>query len=177
MIHPAQIHERLNIPTIYQRLFLDSRELDSAETVAELALCGGDTIGLLEVKVDDGEVDLSLLDDTIDEKQRTKARKTKKSREEGFGGTGLFGFDLERQEGDIEMVDAITNGNGKKSSPLAVEERKANGAKMELGISSSGSDALIADADEPDAVPCPVCTFEQNYLNDDCEVCGSSMSL
>lgn len=119
------------------------------------------------------------MDDTIDETQRTKSRKTKKAREEGFGGTGLFGFDLARVEDDVEMIDeavaaaAVTTTNGKAST----EEDEGAGTRMESRISSSRSDTLIADADPPDSVACPTCTFEQNYLNDDCECCGNSMSV
>lgn len=77
----------------------------------------------------------------------------------------------------IDDAVAAATTNGKVAAEEMEVEVEGEGTNTEPRISSSGSDTLIADADPPDSVPCPTCTFEQNYLNDDCECCGNSMSV
>lgn len=47
----------MDIATIYQRLFLDGRELENDETVESLGICVGSNVELFEVK------DLMNIDD------------------------------------------------------------------------------------------------------------------
>lgn len=97
-----QISDSFGIPTIYQRLFIDGRELNNDETVEVLGLCRGALLELFEVQVDEN-ISLDQLDDAIDPSVRPK--RGKKSREEGFDNTGLFGW--ESREKDPQMdVDA-----------------------------------------------------------------------
>lgn len=140
--------------------------------MSELGLCGGDIIELLEVTVDEA-VDFSLLDDTIDEKSLAKS-KGKKVRREGFGNTGLLGFDR-FNDGKMEVEAKIEE---EVEVEVEVEEEKTGEEEARNGSSGSSTevqDGMDVDASSGVIVACKSCTFEQSALNDECQICGENM--
>jgi hypothetical protein len=80
---PKQLQDKLQIPTIYQRLYLKGEELeDSSATVENLAILANDVLALREET--EGNA-------TGSDTDTTHAKKKRKQEERGFGGTLLGG--------------------------------------------------------------------------------------
>lgn len=173
----AQIDQLLSIPTIYQRLFYRTRELtDSSESVIALDLLGGDFLELLEVKMDDEAVELSKLDDSIDEAERDRNRKggKKGGREEGFGGTGLLGFERSAESTTVSVSsNAVASGSGTRNgSANTIDDGPARGGREDEGeLMMAG----VMEIDGELSQACSQCTFLQSAENDACEVCGAEL--
>ncbi|GAA6037198.1 hypothetical protein JCM8097_008783 [Rhodosporidiobolus ruineniae] len=152
-----KIEQRTKIPVITQRLFYNLQELqDASVSVAELGLGNIDTLEVFGV--DTNEVDLSKLEDA-------KPSSRKRGRSEGFGGTGLLGWEdfvegaAESGEGEMEVDEApppSTNGH-------------SNGG-------SSSSSVTMAAPTSDDGVPCPTCTFLNAAGMQNCEVCEKPLA-
>ncbi|KAL8293185.1 hypothetical protein RQP46_000879 [Phenoliferia psychrophenolica] len=150
-----RIQEILDIPTIYQRLWYNNQELESDDTVEALGLHNGAVIEVLEVKVDD-DVDLGQLDDSV-----PNANRKRKNREEGFGGTGLFGWEKEADVADKMDVE--------EAAPVA------SGSKIggRRGAKAGGATTASAKpAPKPSNWHCSHCTFSQEGDGEECELCG-----
>lgn len=183
-----QINDVLDIPTIYQRLWYNNRELESSDTVEELGLYNGATIEVLEVSVDD-DIDLGKLDDAVPDADRKR-----KNRGEGFGGTGLTGWDSPRAgpdgdasgsgDGDAMDVDQtpVASGSGAKSaSPTSGSGgggRPRRAAKADAGAKPAQAlkGAKPVSKESGNTRSCHSCTYEQEGDGDDCEMCGLPVS-
>ncbi|GAA5946290.1 hypothetical protein JCM3775_002682 [Rhodotorula graminis] len=189
-----KIEEETQIPFAAQRLFFKHAELDEASaSVDDLGLAAGDT---LEVFAVDTNVDLDQLDDDPDSGATNKKRR-KRKREEGFGGTGLFGFELALEgvdEADAEAIrravaeDAAEQGEGEgegdgndlgagadaESSMCNGRAPGANGRASVSGRRSSSSSAAVKMDDER-AVKCPRCTFDNAAGLAVCELCDAPL--
>lgn len=100
---PAQVNEELDIPPVYQTLFLNGHELaDGSATVAEIGLLLNDTLDLRQDQETDQTSD-------IEEVQKPRANEI-----EGFGGTLLCGFTTGTEGSDAdEVVPSLEGVNGK----------------------------------------------------------------
>lgn len=168
---PGQVEEETKIPFISQRLFYRFEELlDADRSVSDLGLMDGDTLEVFEVQIDDD--DLDKLEDV-----RPRGSK-KRSREEGFGGTGLLGFGIEDDDGD-----AVAQTDSAEGAPAGVNDSTTSSAAS----SSSGKKRKMSSPPprveqeddismEDDRISCPTCTFLNHAALDDCEVCGNPMA-
>lgn len=181
----VQIAEATNIATICQRLFFNSEELtENDRTVESIGLFNGAMIDLLELE----EADMDKLDDTIDDHV---GRKGKRTHDEGFGGTGLFGWDLEAADAgeglDDDLLSSLTdaeliaNGIDPKS-----KRRKIDHSSVAIKPSINGDDvieendqkAATVDAEAKIAeINCPTCTSLNDPVSQECDVCGMDMGL
>ncbi|GAA5885332.1 hypothetical protein JCM6882_009573 [Rhodosporidiobolus microsporus] len=159
-----KIEESTKIPVIAQRLFLHFQELqDSSISVAELGLKTGDTLEVFGVDTDN--VDLTKLED------EAPKRKGKRGRSEGFGGTGLLGWE-----------DFVGEGGGERSqNGIEVEENGANGSTNGSNggahASSSSSTTMAAMMEDEDGrITCQTCTFSNAPGMTTCEMCESSLA-
>lgn len=118
-------------------------------------------VELFEMKMSDDEVDLSKLDDGIERKER---RNGKKGREEGFGGTGLFGYE--------EMNGGGCGAEGTSEMEMGFELRRDGGKESSSG---TGTGTEMIEEEMDDHVNCPQCTFAQSLSNEACEVCDSAL--
>lgn len=160
----------MSIPTIYQRLFYNGRELESQETVVELGLCGGEYLELLEMKMDDEDVELSKLDDSIDEVERERNRKGgRKGRVEGFGGTGLMGFTYSTATTAAAVSSAATSA-AVSEGDVEMKDPRRSAENGNAEASGSGSSR------NQDEISCPRCTVIQSVYNKVCEVCDNSLA-
>merc|ERR1711939_550623 len=82
----SRIAANLRIPELRQRLWHKRSELSNDQSVEGLGIMAGDTIEVLNVDTDEL---------TLDQDDSGPPRKTRRrgGRAEGFGGTGLPGFD------------------------------------------------------------------------------------
>lgn len=146
----VQISTRLDIATIYQRLFFEGREIENDETVETLGICAGAILELFEMEVDEN-VDLGDLDDAV----VVPSKRGKRVREEGFGGTGLFGWESQEKDKVVQEKMAFVG----VEVPVP-SESKSNGSKSKRAKA------------EPDMelVSCASCTFEQ-IPQELCELC------
>jgi hypothetical protein len=184
-----QINDVLDIPTIYQRLWYNNRELESSDTVEELGLYNGATIEVLEVSVDD-DIDLGKLDDAVPDADRKR-----KNRGEGFGGTGLTGWDSPRAgtngdasgSGDDAAMDVdqtpVASGSGAKSASPTSGSGGGGGRPGRAAKAGAGAKAAQApkgakpvSQESGKKRSCPSCTFDQEGDGNDCELCGLPMS-
>ncbi|GAA5905072.1 uncharacterized protein JCM6883_004957 [Sporobolomyces salmoneus] len=167
-----RIEEATNIPIISQRIFYNLQELEGTQSVQELGLIGDDTIEVYEVTFDE-ELDLSNLKDVdasqLDRGGSDKKGGKKRAREEGFGGTGLTGWDREE--------DASGNGSGGAGTPPEDEASGSSRAgKRSRSSSQAVSNAMQIDQDDADTtLPCPGCTYLNNGALLECELCGTSL--
>lgn len=87
------------IPILYAKLFFNEQELESDQTMAGINILPGDRLEVYRMPIDDQDIDLTKLDDTIDQNTRSRAKKSKPAaREEGFQKTGLTGWDTPGSE-------------------------------------------------------------------------------
>ncbi|KDE06977.1 hypothetical protein MVLG_02715 [Microbotryum lychnidis-dioicae p1A1 Lamole] len=183
------IDHKLSIPTICQRLFFKGEELDdSSATVEKLGILPDMVLELFEVK--EGALGLSKLEDVGDEIRSTgKAR-----REEGFGGTGLSGW--EHVGGAENMV--VDEANAVEEVPTGIEASRKRKIEDAVGSSSSASSAAevavpiasrkkgrqviietVKEEEEKaetmlmseEGVTCPQCTFHNASGMTQCEMC------
>ena len=116
----VQVYEELDIPPVYQTLFLNGRELaDGSATVAEIGLLLDDTLDLQQ----DQETD-----------QTSDMEETQKPREnevEGFGGTLLGGFTTGTEGSDADdLAPSLGGMDGKGSEhPPSSSPAHSAGAK------------------------------------------------
>ncbi|SCZ96639.1 BZ3500_MvSof-1268-A1-R1_Chr4-4g07505 [Microbotryum saponariae] len=183
------IDHKLSIPTICQRLFFKGEELDdSSATVEKLGMLPDMVLELFEVK--EGALGLSKLEDVGDEiRSKGKAR-----REEGFGGTGLSGW--EHAGGAEKMV--VDEASVVEEVPTGIEASRKRKAEDAVASSSSASPAaevavpiasrkkgrqvIIETVEEEEekaetmlmseeGVTCPQCTFHNASGMTQCEMC------
>ncbi|KAI5474385.1 ubiquitin carboxyl-terminal hydrolase 48 [Pseudohyphozyma bogoriensis] len=128
----VKIDAERSIPTIYQRLFLDGRELDNEQTVEALEIGTGSIIELYEVEIDDN----AKIDDSGPGKSRKRAR------EEGFNNTGLFGWET----------------TGRASMEVDGEEAAASGSGEASGSGANGRMETPLVDEDFGGVACPQCT-------------------
>ncbi|BGP37863.1 hypothetical protein JCM10449v2_001789 [Rhodotorula kratochvilovae] len=172
-----KIADETNIPVGAQRLFFKQRELDEASaSVDALGIASGDTIEVYGVETD---VDLAQLDDSVD---LGKERRGKRKREEGFGGTGLLGFEMDLEgvdEADKEAIRRAVAEEEEEDDDAPVANGKSNGHTNGNGAATalgSGSRSSASDEGGMDAeVPCPSCTFLNASVMLECEICGSTL--
>ena len=195
----SQIQDETNIPFAAQRLFYKHAELDEASaSVDDLGLAAGDT---LEVFAVDTNVDVDQLDDDPDSGRAgpngagAGGKRSRRRREEGFGGTGLFGFEMALEGVDEADKEAIRSalaenagddegdadaGAGAGSSTAADGRAQgvgANGrASASGGRSSSSAAAAAVETDEDAVVKCAACTFDNFVGLSSCEICGTELS-
>ncbi|GAA6061840.1 hypothetical protein JCM10212_000757 [Sporobolomyces blumeae] len=194
----VKIQEATRIPIMTQRLFYLGHELDRADaTAASVGLLGDATLEVYEVKVD-----LSTLDDVevlsgqgravengcgLDGDRSTRSKK--RARVEGFGGTGLFGYDRDdwverggrggengdsdekgetRSEGDEVVMEGIegdaavlaTLSNGRRRSA------RTGGAFLRKSLDDGSDD--VHDHDDP---PGPATKTTTGACDDDpCQI-------
>ncbi|SCV68974.1 BQ2448_1994 [Microbotryum intermedium] len=173
------IYNKLSIPTICQRLFFKGQELDdSSATVEKLGVLPDMVLELFEVK--EGALGLSKLEDVGDEVDR----KGKRRREEGFGGTGLFGWE---NVGAENLEDGADAGEDPPSIDVPrkrkIEETASSSSAIASGSSrKKGRPVIIEDAEEEEeeivallksdeGVACPQCTFRNASGMTQCEMC------
>ncbi|GJN88609.1 hypothetical protein Rhopal_001575-T1 [Rhodotorula paludigena] len=167
----AKIEEVVKIPIGAQRLFFRSEELDDASvSVEELGLASGDRIEVFGVDV---HVDLDQLDDSVDVGK--PKRGGKRAREEGFGGTGLFGFELE--DVSAENVEAIKRAMaGDSDDEIAIVNGPASSSAGSSKKRRTSGSAPANAMDEEDKVACPHCTFINAEGMNVCEICEQPLS-
>ncbi|GAA5957689.1 hypothetical protein JCM3765_001482 [Sporobolomyces pararoseus] len=173
-----KIEGATGIPIIAQRIFYKLQELEGSQTVQELGLIGDDTIEVYEVKFD-ADMDLDDLEDvdpnSVDRGgngANGKKGGKKRAREEGFGGTGLTGWD--RDQGQDE------DGNGSGGTP-GEDSASSRGGKRSRSTSKSQavagpSSAMQIDVDVDTQIPCPSCTFLNDPALLECEICQNSLT-
>ncbi|GAA5968088.1 hypothetical protein JCM11641_003725 [Rhodosporidiobolus odoratus] len=154
-----KVEEVTNIPIIAQRLFFKLQELEDASiSVAELGLARDD---ILEVfGVDQDSIDISKLRDVVPSSRK------KRSRVEGFGGTGLSGFD----DGDFALDDLKpmeVDGAGPSSNGV--------GSSRSGTVKAPSSSSSTLAADDEGSVSCAVCTFLNAAGMTSCEMCGTEL--
>ncbi|GAA5871715.1 hypothetical protein JCM3774_003027 [Rhodotorula dairenensis] len=170
-----KVEEETKIPFISQRLFYQFEELLEADvSVADLGLMDGDTLEVFEVQVD--EDDLGKLDEA-----RPRGSK-KRSREEGFGGTGLLGFGVDDEDEGNPAGQANSTGD----VPPGANDSAASSASASASLSSTGkkrktSSTVVLEHDSDvsmgdDRVPCGKCTFLNHPALENCEVCNTSLT-
>ncbi|GAA5896255.1 hypothetical protein JCM8208_001826 [Rhodotorula glutinis] len=189
-----KIQEETSIPFAAQRLFYKHVELDEASaSVDDLGIAAGDT---LEVFAVDTNVDVDQLDDDPDSGRTgagAKGKRSKRKREEGFGGTGLFGFELALEgvdEADAEAIRRAVAENADEGegdvgigAGAGAESSTANGRAQgaDGGASSGGSRSAAASAavkmDEDGIVKCPACTFDNVIGMSSCEICSTELRV
>ncbi|GAA5896486.1 hypothetical protein JCM5296_000680 [Sporobolomyces johnsonii] len=151
-----KIEAATEIPIIAQRLFFNFQELDGSQTVEELGLIGDSTIEVYGIKFDD--VDIGQLDDSVDDSVRSSSRKKgKRAREEGFGGTGLLGYELTPSDSD-------------RGNSMDVDARDGS---ADAGPGTSNGQFAVEDDDQ---IPCPGCTFLNSSALMQCEVCETPLA-
>jgi len=139
------VYEELDIPPVYQTLFLNGDELaDSSATVAEIGLLLNDTLDLRQDQETDQMSD-------IEDLQKPRANEV-----EGFGGTLLGGFTTGTEGSDADELapslgESGTNGKGAENPP-------------------SSSPVNCADAKA-----CPACTFHNSSQDKSCQICSNPL--
>ncbi|GAA5948419.1 hypothetical protein JCM21900_002704 [Sporobolomyces salmonicolor] len=152
-----KIEAATEIPIIAQRIFFNFQELDGSQTVEELGLIGDSTLEVYEVKFDEN-VDIGKLDDSIDDSMRSHPRKKgKRAREEGFGGTGLLGYELTPSDSD-------------RGNSMDVDARDGS---ADAGPGTSNDHFAV---DDDGQIPCPGCTFLNSSALMQCEMCETPLA-
>ncbi|BGP05993.1 hypothetical protein JCM10049v2_001812 [Rhodotorula toruloides] len=164
-----RIEIELKYPIVTQRLFFKAQELgDASATVEELGILNGDTIEVYAVGMD-GDYDPSAFED------KPSKRKGKRAREEGFTGTGLFGFE-EEDGGDDDGSRSGADGSseGAEGGEVASNgrEKRSKKAASSTPVATNGD---LEDIDMDDTIPCPSCTFLNNAALSSCEMCDSDL--
>jgi hypothetical protein len=116
----VQIYEELDIPPVYQTLFLNGHELvDCSATVAEIGLLLDDTLDLRQDQETDQTSDME------------EAQKPRANEVEGFGGTLLGGFTTGTEGSDADDLDPSLGGMDGKGSehPPSSSPAHSAGAK------------------------------------------------
>ncbi|BGP54011.1 hypothetical protein JCM8202v2_001583 [Rhodotorula sphaerocarpa] len=158
-----KIEEEAKIPIIAQRLFYNFAELREASArVVDLGLMAGDTVEVYNVQIN--EDDLAKLDDA------PRRGRRKRSREEGFGGTGLLGL-AESQEGDPQV-----NGGSGPSVEEALDVEPGPSKPVKRGKVETSTEENVASENDVDmasetGIPCPQCTFLNHADLAVCEIC------
>ena len=94
------------IPALYARLFFNEQELESGQTMASINILPGDRLEVYREPIDDQNLDLTKLDDSIDKNTRSRGKKAKPAtREEGFQKTGLTGWDTPGSETEGHVTE------------------------------------------------------------------------
>jgi ubiquitin carboxyl-terminal hydrolase 48 len=169
-----QIEVATGIAIISQRVFFNMQELEGSQTVQELGLVGDDTIEVFEVVMDE-DLDFNDLQDVdpdqVDRRGNLKrgAGGKKRAREEGFGGTGLTGWDRGQDE----------EGGGDGSGAGTPAEDEASGSsrgdKRSRSNSQAVSTAMQVDAAKERQISCPGCTFLNDPFLVECEICQTPL--
>jgi len=135
------VYEELDIPPVFQTLFLNGHELaDGSATVTEIGLLLNDTFDLRQ----DQETDqMSDFEDF---------QKPRVNEVEGFGGTLLGGFTTGTEGSDADELAPSLGGSG------------TDGKGMEYPPSSSPTHY-------PGTKACPACTFDNSSLDKNCQMC------
>lgn len=95
------------------------------------------------------------------------SRGSKRGRAEGFGGTGLSGWE--------EFPAAAMEVDGGEAGPSSANGNGSNGNGN--GASSSSSVTIDAAMDgDDDRIPCPHCTFLNAAGMTTCELCDQSLA-
>lgn len=131
----------------------------------------GDTLEVFEVQVN--EDDLNKLDEV-----RPRSRK-KRSREEGFGGTGLLGFDV---EGEGERAQAGQADPTEDVPPVANDSAASSASSSSSAKKRKTSSSTVLENDNcvlmgDDRIPCRECTFLNHPALVDCEVCNNPLTV
>jgi len=135
------VYEELDIPPVYQTLFLNGQELaDGSATVADVGLLLNDTLDLCQDQETDQTSD-------IEDIQKPRANEV-----EGFGGTLLGGFTTGTEGSDADELAPSLDGSG------------TNGKGIEHPPSSSPVQYVGAKA-------CPACTFDNSSQDRNCRIC------
>ncbi|KAK4053048.1 hypothetical protein OIV83_001783 [Microbotryomycetes sp. JL201] len=148
-----RIADKLDIPTICQRLFFNHQELETDRTVADLSLDGDAILELY--KVEEGDIDAGAIDDN--DSSQTRKGKGKRNRDEGFGGTGLFGWD--QREGHSH------------AEPSASSKLSRTNGDSDVSASKFKDDGNLVGA----TIACSSCTFINSALLTECEMCGGDL--
>ncbi|GAA6016907.1 hypothetical protein JCM11491_006909 [Sporobolomyces phaffii] len=178
-----KIEEATGIAIISQRLFYGLQELEGTQSVQELGLIGDATIEVYEVVLDADldlkdlqDVDLEQLDRRGNQKRGGGGGGRKRAREEGFGGTGLTGWDRgqAQEAGDGDEAGGVET---------PAEEGSSRGGERSRSASQPGSSNQMLvdrrageDDDENSQIPCPECTYLNNKALVECEICGSALA-
>lgn len=94
------------IPALYAKLFFNEQELESDQTMASINILPGDRLEVYRLPIDDQNLDLTKLDDSIDKNTKSRGRKAKiATREEGFQKTGLTGWDTPGSETEGHVTE------------------------------------------------------------------------
>ncbi|GAA5837483.1 hypothetical protein JCM9279_006767 [Rhodotorula babjevae] len=186
-----KIQDECNIPFAAQRLFYKHAELDEASaSVDDLGIAAGDT---LEVFAVDTNIDVDQLDDDPDSGRAGpngasggggRGKRTKRRREEGFGGTGLFGFEMALEGVDEADAEAIRRAVAENEDEVGGDEggagagsstAAASGRASASGSRSSAASASAVQMDEDAKVQCATCTFLNVLGMSSCEMCGTEL--
>lgn len=146
--------------------------MEGSQSVEELSIIGDDTLEVYEVKQDE-DIDLDDLQDVDISKTRSGTNGKKRVREEGFGGTGLFGWDTGENSGGrggdgVEEVE--DEGNVSKRSKRS--SKSTEQGAMEVEPIANGN---WQEQDEA-TIPCPECTFLNNNALTECEICTAPLA-
>ncbi|BGP22765.1 ubiquitin carboxyl-terminal hydrolase 48 [Rhodotorula toruloides] len=164
----SRIEIELKYPFVTQRLFFKAQELeDASATVEELGIFNGDTVEVYAVGMD-GDYDPSAFED------KPTKRKGKRAREEGFTGTGLFGFDEQQGSEDASRSGAGGSSEAAEGGEVEVSGREKR-AKKVAPPSTAAPNGDFEDVDMDDQIPCPGCTFLNNAALSNCEMCDSEL--
>lgn len=113
------------------------------------------------------------MDDSVDVGK--PKRGGKRAREEGFGGTGLFGFELE--DVSAENVEAIKRAMaGDSDDEIAIVNGPASSSAGSSKKRRTSGSAPANAMDEEDKVACPHCTFINAEGMNVCEICEQPLS-
>ena len=151
------------IPTIYQRLWFNDRELlDSSETVSSIGIMQDDVFEILEIEVSNA-VDISQLRDVVAFSRTTSRKGPKTSPAEGFAGTvSLICISLKSLTQNLAIFQGLYG-----LAPAVLDSR---------ATSLDGSDGISSDvAASATSIPCPVCTYLNAPTEEVCGVCRSPM--
>lgn len=166
----GQVEEETKIPFISQRLFYRFEELlDADRSVSDLGLMDGDTLEVFEVQI--GDDDLDKLEDV-----QPRGSK-KRSREEGFGGTGLLGFGIEDDDGDaVAQNDSAGGAPAGANDSTTSSTSSSSGKKRKMSSPPPRTEQEEDVSMEDDRISCPTCTFLNHAALEDCEVCSQPLA-
>jgi len=175
----VQIEEATGIPSISQRIFFNLQELEGSQSVEELSIIGDDVIEVYQV-VQDEDIDLDELQD-VDVSKTTRSNGKKRVREEGFGGTGLFGWDTGGEQnggggnGGREEEVEEEEGNVSKRSRRSSKSTNETGQEQQAMEVEPIAHGTWQEQDEA-TIPCPECTFLNNNALTECEMCSTKLA-
>lgn len=128
---------------------------------------------LLDVTPEDEDVNLDQLDDVVPDASRGR----KKGREEGFGRTGLLGWEIPDAGAQADPMDVDDKQEEEKPVASGSGARDGN-SQSPKGRGSERRGAGPAPKENPAkdkvsvGVSCFNCTFLQEAEGDDCTMCG-----